>query len=244
MKKLALIFLLFGLFLLFFSLDISFTGLAIGKNIGISNPPLLFFSLIFFIASAVLYLSHKSLEALVIPTGGTSEVNKKRVETAMKDYSGTRHKPYIIVSGVINRDERGSPLRDTPQYSIYKELRAKYGLKPSDITVEGKSEDTLENFLYSINRLKKKGINQIKIATNPTQYWRFKLFAKQAKRERLIDDSFKIEPLYTSETPREFFYGVLAYFKDYFRVKSADSLEKAAKNKSGNLGNFLKKTLT
>ncbi len=80
----------------------------------------------------------------------------------------------------------------------------------------------------------------MKIATNPTHYWRFKLFEREAKREGLIDDSFEIEPIYTPETFKEFIYGVLAYIKDYIRVKSAGSLEKAEKQKSSSFGNFLK----
>lgn len=242
MKRLALIFLLIGVFLLLFSANGIFTGAFIGADIKISNTPLLFFSLVFFIASAVLYLSHKSLEAIVIPIGPDSKTDKKRLDTAMGSYSGDNS--LVLVTGVIHRDERERPLKSTQQYSIYKELRERYGLTPKEMIIEGKSRDTLENFLYSIDRLKKKRVDRIKIVTNPTQYWRFKLFEKEAKKEGLIEDSFKIEPLYTSETLGEYFYGILAYIKDYFRVKSAGSLEKAAGKKRPKLGNLLKRDQT
>ena len=84
----------------------------------------------------------------------------------------------------------------------------------------------------------------MKIATNPTQYWRFKLFEREAKREGLVDDSFEVEPLYTSESPKEFVYGVLAYVKDYVRVKSAGSLKNAEKQRTGSFGSFLKNILS
>ena len=165
---------------------------------------------------------------------GNEEEDQKRLEKAMESYTGMKNKPYILISGEI-------PLQQV--YSqMYKPLR-EHGVKHSEFIIERKSQDTLENFLYSIKRLKKKEINNIRIATNPTQYWRFKLFEKEAKKEGLIDDSFKIEPIYTSESLKEFIYGCLAYVKDYIRVKSAGSLEKAKNQKTGSFGNFLKNIL-
>jgi len=232
MKKLPPYLLLTGFIFLFFSVDVTFTGAVIGTNIKISNMVFFIFSLTFFMASLTLFVVKKSLEslAITIPTG-TLKADKKRVKTAMINYTKTKEKPYVLVSGEINRDERGRPKKESQQYSIYKKLRKNYGLKPSDLIIEGKSRDTLENFLYSIKKLKRKGINHMKIATNRTQYWRFKLFEREAKKEGIIDSSFKVEPLYPSEFPKEFFYGVLHYVKDYFRVKFASSLEKAKKQK-------------
>jgi len=159
----------------------------------------------------------------------------------MKSYNHTKDKPYILVSGYIDRDEQGRPKKESQQSLIYKELRKTYKISPSDMLIEGKSKDTLENFLYTIEKLNKKGINHMKIATNPTQYWRFKLFEKEAKREGIIESSFKVDPLYTNESLSEFAYGVLAYIKDYIRVKSAGSLEEARNKKTGKFGNLVKK---
>ncbi|MCR4327550.1 MAG: YdcF family protein [Nanoarchaeota archaeon] len=244
MKKLPLVLLFAGFIFLFLSVDVTLTGAVIGTDIKITNSLFFVFGLTFFMASLILFVANKSLESLVIPTG-TLEADEKRVETAMRSYSHTKEpKPYVLVSGEIHRDERGRPKPDTQQYSIYKELREHYGLKPSDFIIEGKSRDTLENFLYSIKKLKRKKVNHMKIATNPTQYWRFKLFEREAKREGLVDDSFEVEPLYTSESPKEFVYGVLAYVKDYVRVKSAGSLERAEKQRTGSFGSFLKNMLS
>ncbi|MFH1452327.1 MAG: YdcF family protein [archaeon] len=239
MKKLSLVLLLVGFVFLSLSFEVTITGAVIGRGVEVSNVLFFILSLTFFIGSFVLYVVNKSLESLVIPTGNLEE-DEKRVETAMRSYVRTKDKPYVLVSGEIHRDESGGPRRESQQYSIYKKLREQYGLKPSDLIIEGKSRDTLENFLNSVEKLKRKGVNHLKIATNQTQYWRFKLFEREAKREGLVDGSFEIEPLYTSESPREFVYGVLAYVKDYFRIKFAGSLEDAKNQRTGSFGNFFK----
>ena len=244
MKKLPFVFLFIGFVFLFLSVNVTFTGAVTGTYIKITNNLFFIFSLASFIVSFVLFVVNKSLESLVIPTG-TLDEDEKRVETAMRSYTHTKEpRPYVLVSGEIQRNEKGKPKKQSQQYLIYKELRERYQLKPSDFIIEGKSKDTLENFLYSVKKLKRKGVNNMKIATNSTQYWRFKLFEREAKKEGLIDDSFKVEPLYTSESLKEFVYGALAYVKDYFRVKSAGSLEKAKNQRTGNFGRFFKNILS
>jgi len=243
MKKTAFIFLFLGLAFLVLSINVNLTGAVIGKGIQINNYLFFALGLAFILVSLILF-TKKSLESLVIPSGETVGVGKKRLEKAMKSYSHTKGpKPYILITGLIERNERGRPKIESQQYQIYNELRNKYNLKPSDMIIEGKSRNTLENFLYSIKKLKKKGINHMKIVTNSTHYWRFRLFEKQAKKEELINESFKMEPLYTSETPREFIYGTLGYVRDYFRVKFVGSLEKAKKYRTGNIGEFIKKII-
>ena len=171
----------------------------------------------------------KSLESIVIPTGGRNlEENQKRLETAMRHYFENGQTPYILITG-----------GDSYLPAIYKGAR-KFGLKPTDFIIEGRSKDTLENFLYSIEKLKERKISSVKIATNLTHYWRFKLFEREGKKKNFIDDSFRIEPAYTSENPRELVYGILAYVKDYIRVKLTDSLGKRQKQRKGNTISFLK----
>ena len=115
--------------------------------------------------------------------------------------------------------------------------------QPSELIIERKSKDTLGNFLYSLDKLKKKKIYHLIIATSPTQYARFKFFEREARKEGLLPKSFKINHHYTMETLSEFAYGVLAYVKDYIRIKSASSLEEARKQKTGILGKAIKKIL-
>jgi len=243
MKKLPVLLFLFGLIFLAISLEVNLTGSVISTETNVQNNLFFIIGLSLILGSAIFYIKGRSLETIVIPTGG-EELNEKRISSAMRSYKKSKDKPYVLVSGFIDRDKRGRVLKETQQYQIYKELRGKHSLKPSDMIIEGRSTDTLENFLYSLDKLKRKKMEHLKIATNPTQYWRFKLFEQEAKREGLVEDSFKIEPLYTRETIPEFLYGIAAYVKDYFRVKSADSLEEARKHKTGVFGRTLKKILS
>lgn len=166
MRKFPLVLLVIGFVFLFLSIDVTFTGAVTETNVKVSNSVFFIIGLAFFIVSLGLLAAGKSLESLLIPTG-TKRAIQARVETAMKDYEGREEKPYILIAGEIHRDERGRPEKDTQQALIYKELRER-GLKPSDFIIEGKSRDTLENFLYSIEKLKEKGIGRMKISTNPT----------------------------------------------------------------------------
>jgi len=243
MKKISILLFLIGVLLILISINPSITGAVIGKDIDISNYISFTLGLSLMFVSSLMYLRAKSLEAIVIPTGGDA-LNEKRMRVAMKKYeSEMGDTPYVLVPGLIDKDKRGRVLRETQQYKIYKELRNQYGLKPSDMIIEGKSTDTLDNYLYSLSKIKKKGINQLQIATSPTQFWRFKMFNREAKREGLVPESFEVKPLYTRESPYEFVYGVLAYVKDYIRLKSEGSLEEASKHKTGVIGKAVKKLL-
>ena len=175
----------------------------------------------------------KSLESIIIPTGGMNpRINRKRTDVAISDYFERMQRPYVLISGW-----------DCASYSIYRDAR-KRGLVPSDFIIERRARDTLGNFLYSVEELKKRGINSVKIATNPTHYMRFRLFEKKARKEGIIDDDFIIEPDYTSESPGDFVYGILAYVKDYFRLKSAGSMKDAKNREKGTGAVFLKRLLS
>ena len=69
------------------------------------------------------------------------------------------------------------------------------------------------------------------------------MFEKQARAEGLVDESFEMEPIYNREGPKQFIYGLLAYAKDYLRVKSSNSLEEARTKKTGSLGKYFKRLL-
>jgi len=244
MKKISL--LLFVLGCIFFSNSLSFTivGNVIGVGAEVKDNFFFVIGMAFFIGSFILYLQSKSLEAIVIPTGDL-DADEKRTKRAMVEYSKSDEEtPYVLVTGNIKYDAHGEIKRDSQQPSIYRELRNKYHLNPSDMIIEGKSRDTLENFLYSIKKLKKKKINKMEISTNRTQYWRFKMFEREAKREGLIKEDFEITPLYTKESFSQFAYGTLALIKDYVRLKGATSLENASKNKSGGISGFFKGVLS
>ncbi len=251
MRKLVYLLICFGLILLFFSLEINFTGAVIGTEIDVSNKILFVLSLTLFMVSFILYITQKSLEVLMIPTG-VGDANLRRAEAAGKEYEklkNKKHKPYILITGEIQRNKQGKIKKDSDQYEIYSYLRKNHHLKPSEFLIEGESKDTLENFLYSLKKLKNKSQTEeqnyakVIIATNPTQYQRFKMFEKQAKKQGLLDKDFQIKPSYTDESKKDFIYGILANIKDYFRIKSSSNLEEAKNKKTSKFGNYFKRKL-
>lgn len=244
MSKKYILLLVVGLAFLFNSVHPSVTGAVIGNDYGIVNELSFIIGMAFLIGFFVLHIHSKSLEAIVIPTGSI-EADEERAERAMVEYPKDEETtPYVLVTGDIHRDAHGKIKKGSQQSSIYKELRGKYGLAPSDMIIESKAKDTLENFLYSIRKLKKKKIERMEISTNRTQYWRFKMFEREAKREGLIGEDFEIAPLYTEESLSQFAYGTIALAKDYLRVKIAGSLENASKHKGGVVGDFFKGLLS
>jgi len=166
------------------------------------------------------------LEMIVIPTGSLDS-DKKRVSKAMDYYASKEQKPQLIVVGNLQKDESGRLIENSQQYAIYKRLRQEYGLKPSNLRVEGYSNNTLENFIYLSQKIKNRNVNDLKISTNFTHYLRFKLFEKQAKKEGLLSKKIKLTPLYTSESFQEFIRGIFAYVQDYLILKKTGSLENA-----------------
>jgi len=224
--KISRIFLIISLILILFSININLTSYATLEAGKISFTPLFYLGLIFFIL--FILTTSKSLETIMILIGN-EEAMVERTKKAIEEFAKNKEKPYILISGEIERDERNRPRKDSQQYQIYTALRENNFL-PKQLIIEGKSKDSLENFLYSIKRLEKKGIKKLNIATSPLHYARFKLFEKKAKKTGLIEKDFEINPLYTKNTENPF-YGILAYIKDYFRVNSTNSLEEA-RNKS------------
>ena len=168
-------------------------------------------------------MTEKSLVAILIPTGNLKEC-ERRGSYALKKYFKNKS-PYILISGQIDW-ENNEIRKDCAQYQIYSQLR-KEGVLPKDMIIEGKSKNSLENFLYSIKKLNDRGIKKCYITTNFTHYERFRLFYEYAKKEKLIPEDFEIKSVHVKETFYEYLYGFLAYVNDYFKIKSSPSLEQA-----------------
>lgn len=171
-------------------------------------------------------INSNRLEVIVIPTGSL-EADKKRVTKAIDYYNLKGQKPKIMIIGNLQRDESGRLITNSQQYAIYNRLRQDYGLKPSNLWIEGYSNNTLENFVYLSQKIQDRNVQELKISTNFTHYLRFKLFEKQAKKEGLLSKEIKLTPLYTSETFQEFAKGIFAYIQDYLILKKTGSLENA-----------------
>jgi hypothetical protein len=111
MKKIGIVFLITGIVLLFGSLEFTFNGAVIGTEVYIKNNLLFILSLSCLMVSFVMLVAEKSLEAIVIPTGG--EANESRTHEAMVLYKSRKEKPYVLISGEIERDSNKIPKKES-----------------------------------------------------------------------------------------------------------------------------------
>jgi len=198
---------------------LTITGNVIGTNANGQHFKLIF-GLVFFILSLLILTGKKSLDAIIIPTGPSKEIGAKRADRAGEEYKKVGSK-ILLISGGPEKE-----LKNSQRYAIYKELR-KYDISPVEIRIEGKSKNTIENVLYSIEKLKKLGAYEIGIASEPSHLYRFEDIIKQGKKEGIIDKNIRIYELKTKETPGSFAYGMGAMILNKYRLRKG--LEKAAK---------------
>jgi len=218
----------------------SITGHVISDKKYFSLTNIIGFALLFL--SFILMTSRKSLEAIVIPAGKKEE-NKTRAKRGRDYYNNDEQ--YFIISG-----GRGDePLRESDMAEIYNELREAeklriYGkkpkIKPSQIVVEGRSADTLENVLYSLQKLKS-NTGEITFVSYPLHLRKMRMIMKKAREEGLVPGGLKERYVPTSQNISEFIYGVLALAKEKYRLRNG--IKEAQKNKTGEFGNFVKRLL-
>ncbi|MDP3991906.1 MAG: ElyC/SanA/YdcF family protein [Nanoarchaeota archaeon] len=187
-----------ALFLISFNPTIS--GGVIDINTGISLSFII--GLVFFILSLVILASRQTLDAILIPTGDLSP-DLKRTKRAYKEGEERKDQVYMILG---NLDQ---PLNKSEVYRIYKQLRS-HEIPPSKIRIEGKSKTTLENVLFSLEKLKKMGAHDVGIASYGTHLNRFEYLIDKAKEEGLVDKDFKVHRLEVPETWGEHIYGVVS----------------------------------
>ena len=202
----ASFFLIVSAVFLLISFQPTMTGSVIGINSKISYFYL--FSIGFFLASVLTFAARQTLDAIMIPTGSYKS-DRERTDRAVKEDEAVEeehpeksHQIYLI-SGRIDK-----PIKTSQVNEIYKRLRS-YGIKPKNIRIEGKSKNTLENVLFSLEKLKKMGAHDIGIASYSTHLDRFEDLIKQAKKDGIIGKDFRVHRLETYEGLKEKLYGTI-----------------------------------
>ena len=186
---------------------------------------------ILFILGIVLFIvffllvSRKKLDAIIIPTGPSYEVGRERASVAAKRYAHGKGADYLIISGELGDKE----LKESQRADIYRTLRS-YGIKAGDIRIEGKSENSLENLLYSLKKVKKKGIKRVGIASSPSHLDRFRDIFDAAKKQGLIDKGFRLYKIRTKENVKDRISGLFARL--FYRYKLAKGVKKAKERKT------------
>jgi uncharacterized SAM-binding protein YcdF (DUF218 family) len=188
----------------------SLTGGFIGINLDIS--PLYLISSVFFLVSILIFATRQTLDAIMIPTG-TREADKERTDKAVEEYYLGRGADFLLISGRIDR-----PIETSQVYDIYKRLKG-YGIKQEEVQVEGRSANTLENVLFSLEKLKKRGAKDVGIASNPMHLDRFEYIIEKAKESGIIDRDFRVHRLETSEDLKQKWYELLAGLKYRYKLR-------------------------
>jgi len=231
-KKFGFLFLILSLFFLFGLASFNLTGNAIQHYPWENFSFFHFIGMVLFFLSIFLLMTRKSLDAIIIPTGGEGSEREKK---ALEEYE-KREIGYFIISGKL---EGGESLKESQRADIYRELR-RHGIKPRDIKVEGKSSDTLENAIYSLGGLD--GGEKIGIVSYPRHLDRFERIIEQMKEEERIPKDIRIEYIPTDQTFKQWAYGVAANVKERFRLKRG--ISEGREHKTGRLGNFVKKVIS
>ena len=199
----------------------NFTGGVIGIN---TDSSLLYLSsMIFIVASLFVFATKQTLDAIMIPTGGYEE-NSKRTGKALEEYDFGRGAKYVLISG-------GTPAQDL---QIYRKLR-QAGVERKNIKLEGKSNSTLDNVLYSLETLKETGVKDLGIASSKSHLNRFEKVIDRAKKEGIVGGDFRVHRLEIppSESAGKKLYEFIADLA--YRYKLSKGLKYAQSHQSKSL---------
>lgn len=187
-----------GLLILAFSNSLTITGNAILENYSQYLSVSSILGYIFIAISFVFFVARKSLDAIVIPTGGGEwdpsekmySQDRDRARKALENEDKLEDKGYFVISGYKGGTKK--EISEGQSYSIYKFLR-RHKVKPSQMMVEGQSHDTLENVIYTLRKVKKREEKEgdekpwdIAFVSYPGHLKRFEDFEKQAEKRGFI----------------------------------------------------------
>ncbi len=196
---------------------------------------LFIFGIVLFLIFFVL-ISRRKLDAIIIPTGPSHEIDRERASVAAKRYAHGKGVDYLIISGELG--DKG--LKKSQRVDIYRTLR-EYGVKAGDIRIEDKSKNSLENLLYSLKKVKKKGVKRVGIASSPSHLDRFKDIFDAAKKQGLIDKNFRLYKIRTKESIKDRVYGLFSRL--FYRYELSKGIEKAKERKTPSWIEGIKKFL-
>lgn len=226
-RMLGILLLGFSLIVLFWENNFVITGNVVGDSFSFSFVNVVGFVLLFI--SLLILASKKTLDAIIIPTGGSKEEDLERAKKGKKEKA-----KYYVLSG----DGGSNPLPESSWKTIYDELR-RCSIKPSQMKVEGKSTNTLENAIFSLKKLQ--GMKDIGIVSYPKHLERFKLIINKLREEKYLTKDMKITYIPTEETIKQKIYGHLALLKERYRLRNG--IKESEKHRIGKFENFLKKII-
>lgn len=236
-KLLALVLFIFGIKLILLFGVFSITGGIITEESDLISSVFSFIGIILVIFSFVLFVSRHGLDALIIPTGPSHEEDIERTKRAYREHK-EHGKDYFVISGELG-DKK---LSESQRADIYRELR-KHGVKPSQISIEGKSRNTVENMIYSLEKIKERGGREVGISSYPGHLDRFKDIFERARDEGIVDENFHLHRLPTrtrkNQSAKESIYETLSGI--LHRYKMRHGIKEALKSEDESIIKYLKK---
>ena len=161
------------------------------------------------LVAIVILTSGKSLEGVIVPTGSSYEADKERARGGIKKYEEDKSR-LVIISGTVD----GGKFIGSQPMKIYKEMR-KGGVPKENFIFESKSHNTRENVLYTCEKLKEKGIDEVIVVTDKPHAKRFEMLFNKAKKEGYAPKNLEVKTYSEGLKPS---YGPikagLAYLKD------------------------------
>jgi len=206
-RIIAILFLVIGLILIIVSTPFKLSGNVIAETFNVFFTPLQILGLIFIFASFLALMIKPGLDAIVIPTGDI-EQDWNRTEKAIRRRGRLKDNGYYVISGY--KGEGPKNVLEGQTYTIYKHLR-EHGIKPSQMMVEGKSHNTMQNVLYSLKKIKareqKEGDERpwdVAFVSYPGHLDRLEDFERAAIRKGIIgENDFKFHRIETKESSKD-----------------------------------------
>lgn len=229
-NKLSVILLICALIFLMVEIKFSLTGNVTSEYFGGKLFLIRIIGFVLLFISILMLTTNKSLDAVIIPTGDLYERNIRRAKKGVE-----KSAKYYLITGYIDKNK---PVKESQIAEIYNELR-KYGIKPSQMKIESESKDSLDNILYSLNKLK--GLKRIGIVSYPEHLKRFEYIINKGKKEGIINKEIEFVEIPTEQNIKEKTYGILGNIKEKYRLRNG--VEKAKYNKPSIIGRTIKKIM-
>lgn len=205
MKKIPILFLIFGFIFLFNSVYTSITGAIIGGDDDIKNKLFFVIGMVFLAGSFILFnLKRGGLEYLVIPTGWEEDRIPKAKEELNK---GKVDK--IIITGHVDKGK----VKGYHREKIYKAMRS-YGVRPAEMKILD-GIDSEEDVLY-LGKILNKG-DEVAFDTFPLHYAEYKTLINKAKRDGEFPKGIKIRNVKTRQGIKETLYGIAGWGEELFK---------------------------
>jgi len=199
MNKIGVIVFFISIILFGISFSQTITGNVFSENVSEINW-LRFITIGLFIISLFMMSMRKSLDMLIIPTGGKTQ-NDQRVKRALEE-DKKRGIDYYLISGVKDTKE----LKNTQRADIYNQLR-EYGIPPKRIKVSG-GENTNENAEEAVKKIKgMENLHRIGIVSYPAHLDRFKQAIEKYKSD--LPKGIEFERVETEQTAKQGAYSFL-----------------------------------